>query len=537
MKQERADSFRWRLGWGVAVAMAAAALGVGQPAAAAEPTLSLKPCRLKGVEHEAQCGVLKRPLDPARADGPQIDVHFAVLPAIARNKKPDPVLFFAGGPGQSAIGLAGPVARVLTRFLNRRDVILIDQRGTGRSAPLNCEPEAPTRPLADSISQTRQTAVLLACRDALQKLPYGDLRQFTTTIAMADADAVRRALGADKVNVMGGSYGTRAVLEYMRQFPGSVRRAVLDGVAPPDMALPGSFSPDAQRAFDALLAACEGPQADPTCRQRYPGLRAQWTAVLAAMPREVVVPHPVTGRDERFTLTRDMLVGLVRLPLYAPALASALPFAISEAAAGRYGAIVGLATSMGGNSRGLDLAMGMHFSVVCAEDMPRLGKTGDKPGPDFGDAALVLYRDACAIWPKGNVPAAFYTMPPAPAPTLVMSGGDDPVTPPRHGERVTQALGSKARHVVVPHAGHGLMALGCMREVMYRFVDTDEDAQALTTVLDDAKCATQLPRPPAFAPPSPPAASAPPAPTPPASAPAPHVRPGPDDAPSSKADR
>jgi pimeloyl-ACP methyl ester carboxylesterase len=532
MKQQRAVSFRW----GPQAVVAAAVLGLGGPAAAAEPTLGLKPCRLKGFEHDAQCGVLKRPLDPTRPDGPQIDVHFAVMPAIARNKKPDPVLFFAGGPGQSAIGLAGPVSRVLTRFLNRRDVILIDQRGTGRSAPLNCEPEAPTRPLADTINQGRQASLLQACRDALQKLPYGDLRQFTTTIAMADADAVRRALGADKVNVMGGSYGTRAALEYMRQFPATVRRAVIDGVAPPDMALPGSFSPDAQRAFDALLASCEGPQADASCRQRYPGLRTQWTAVLAAMPREVVVPHPVTGRDERFTLTREMLVGLVRLPLYAPSLASALPFAISEAAAGRYGAIVGLATSMGGNSRGLDLAMGMHFSVVCAEDMPRLGKTGDKPGPDFGDAALALYRDACAIWPKGNVPAAFYTMPPAPAATLVMSGGADPVTPPRHGERVTQALGARARHVVVPHAGHGLMALGCLRDVMYRFVDTEDETQALAAVLDDAKCATQLPRPPAFALPSPPPASAPP-PAPPASAPAPQVRRGPDDAPSSKADR
>ncbi|MEK8031030.1 alpha/beta fold hydrolase [Ideonella sp. DXS29W] len=536
MKQQRAESWgaarRAGLAWGLALCTLA---GAG-PAPAAEPALALKPCRLRGVDHEAQCGVLRRPLDPARADGPQIDIHVAVLPAIARNKKPDPVLFFAGGPGQSAIGAAQAVSRVLGRFLNRRDVILIDQRGTGRSAPLNCEVDAPTKPIAEAINQGRQTSMLQACRDSLQKLPYGDLRQFTTTIAMADADAVRRALGAEKVNVMGGSYGTRAVLEYMRQFPGQVRRAIIDGVAPPDMALPGSFSPDAQRAFDALLAACEGPQADATCRQRYPQLRSQWAAVLAAMPREVVVPHPVTGREERFVLTRDMLVGLVRLPLYVPSLASALPYAISEAAAGRYGAIVGLATSMGGNSRGIDLAMGMHFSVVCAEDMPRLGKTADKPGADFGDAALTQYRDACAIWPKATVPEAFYSIPPAQAATLVLSGGDDPVTPPRHGERVAKALGAKARHVVVAHAGHGTMAIGCMRDVMFRFIDTDAESEALNAVQKDAECASSLPRPPAFAMPLPVAASAPP-PAPAASAPVPHRRPGPDDAPSSKADR
>lgn len=541
MKQQRAESraTAWQVGrvWALVSVCTGAMLGMVQPAAAAEstPTLALKPCRLKGVEHEAQCGVLRRPLDPSRADGPQIDIHVAVLPAIARNKKPDPVMFFAGGPGQSAIGLSNVVARVLTRFLNRRDVILIDQRGTGDSAPLNCAPEAPTRPLSEAINEGRQANLLQACRDSLQKLPYGDLRQFTTTIAMADADAVRRALGVEKVNVMGGSYGTRAVLEYMRLYPHSVRRAILDGVAPPDMALPGSFSPDAQRAFDALLAACEGPQADPTCRQRYPNLRTQWAAVLAATPREVVALHPVTGRDERFMLTRDMLVGLVRLPLYAPSLASALPYAISEAAAGRYGAIVGLATSMGGNGRGVELSMGMHFSVVCAEDMPQVGKNSDKPGPDFGDSALTQYKEACAIWPKGQVPAAFYTIPPAPAATMLMSGSDDPVTPPRHGERVAQALGAKARHVVVPHAGHGTMALGCMRDVMYRFVDTESESEALSAVLKDAECAGNMPRPPAFALPLPPAASAPPPPPPPA--PPPHRRPGPDDAPSSKADR
>lgn len=530
---KRSLSPRW-----LAVAVAvAAAIGAGGPveaASASAPALQLKACRLKGVEHEALCGVLRRPLDPARADGPLIDLHVAVLPAVARNKKPDPVLFFAGGPGQSAIGLAGPMARMFQRFLNRRDVILIDQRGTGRSAPLVCEPELPTRPVAEALDPARQQRVLAECRDALQKLPHGDLRHYTTTIAMADADAVRQALGVAQVNVIGGSYGTRAALEYMRQFPGSVRRAVIDGVAPPDMALPGSFSPDAQRAFDALLAACEAADGDASCRQRYPGLRAKWHAVLAALPREVAVNHPVTGREERFQLTREMLVGLVRAPLYAPALASALPFAIHEAAAGRYDPIIGLATAISSGGRGMELATGMHFSVVCAEDMPRLGLTGDKPGHDFGDAALKLYRDTCSAWPKGEVPAAFYSVPPAKAPVLVMSGGDDPVTPPRHGERVAKALGAQARHVVVPHAGHGTMALGCLRDVVFRFVDQEDGAAALNGVQADAACAAQVPRALAFALPAPAASSAPPPPPPPA--PPPRRR-GPDDAPSSKADR
>lgn len=505
-------------------------LGAAPPALAAGTTaLPLEPCRLKGVEHDALCGQLRRPLDPARADGPQIDIHVAVLPAVARNKKPDPLLFFAGGPGQSAISLAGPVSRLYARFLNRRDLILIDQRGTGRSAPLACEPESPTRPLADSIDPARQARHLAQCREALQKLPYGDLRQFTTSIAVADAEAVRQALGVAQVNIVGGSYGTRAGLEYMRQFPRSVRRAVLDGVAPPDMALPGSFSPDAQRAFDALLGDCD---ADAACHARYPYLRAQWKAVLESLPRPVAVLHPVTGREERLALTRDIVLGLVRLPLYAPTLAAALPFAISEASVGRYGAIVGLASSVAGG-KGLALALGMHFSVVCAEDMPRLAASGDLPGADFGEAMLAQYREACAVWPQARVPAAFYTLPPAPAPTLLLSGGDDPVTPPRHAERVAQALGARARHVVVPHVGHGTIAVGCLRDVVFRFIDNPDEAAALSALPADAQCAMQLPRPPAFALPM--APGTPPLPAPAASAPRPP--PLPDPSRYSKADR
>ena len=476
-----------------------AALGFAAAATLALPAwaegAALRPCRLAGVEHEALCGTVLRPLDPAAPAGPRIDVHFAVLPALARNKKPDPVFFFAGGPGQGAIGLAGPLSRQMARLLNRRDVVLIDQRGTGRSAPLQCEPEAPTRPLREALDPDRQRVELERCRAALEQLPHGDLRQYTTTIAMADAEAVRQALGAERINLVGGSYGTRAALEYLRQFPQAVRRVVLDGVAPPDMALPASFSTDNQAALDALLAACG---ADAACQARHPQLRALWTTLLQGLPRTVTVAHPVTGRDETLTLTREMVLGLVRAPLYVPVLASALPHAVAEAAQGRYAALLGLASAMGtARDSELRLAAGMHFSVVCAEDLPRLAGSSDRPGADFGASFADLYLKTCAHWPRGAVPDGFYRMPAAPAPVLVLSGGIDPVTPPRHGERAVQALGPKARHVVVPHAGHGVMGLGCMRDVVFRFVDAASDDEALKV---DAGCAQGIPRPPAFAP-------------------------------------
>ena len=239
----------------LAVALPAALLAAAMPAHAAEARPGLKPCRLQGVTHDSFCGVLRRPLDPAIPQGTQIDIHYAVLPALARNRKPDPVLFFAGGPGQSAMALAGPASRMFTRLSNRRDVVLIDQRGTGSSAPLFCDEPAPDAPLADGLDSQRQAARLQACVAQLQKLPHGDLRHYTTWVAMQDADAVRQALGAPTVNVVGGSYGTRAVLEYMRQFPQTVRRAVIDGVAPPDMVLPASFSRSIQASSRPKLSS------------------------------------------------------------------------------------------------------------------------------------------------------------------------------------------------------------------------------------------------------------------------------------------
>jgi pimeloyl-ACP methyl ester carboxylesterase len=372
-------------------------------------------------------------------------------------------------------------------------VVLVDQRGTGRSAPLLCEDTPPTAALAEVIDAARQFDKLRACRARLQTLPHGDLRQYTTWIAMQDADAVRAALGATQVNVIGGSYGTRAALEYLRQFPQAVRRAVIDGVAPPDMVIPASFSTDNQAALEAVFAACE---AESACRARHPSLRADWRALMASLPREVSVIHPVTGEPQKLQLTHDALVSLVRGPLYAPILASALPQAIADATRGRFDGLMGLAGALGGGRLGR-ISEGMHFSVVCAEDMPRLEQATDAPGADFGNSFAAQYRETCKDWPRGSVPAAFYTLPPAPAPVLVLSGGADPVTPPRHGERVTRVLGAKARHVVVPQAGHGVMAIGCMRDALFRFIDADSDDEAMKV---DASCAATMPRPPAFRP-------------------------------------
>jgi pimeloyl-ACP methyl ester carboxylesterase len=229
---------------------------------------------------------------------------------------------------------------------------------------------------------------------------------------------------------------------------------------------------------------------------QFPQLRLQWSTLLSGMPRKITVNHPVTGKAETFVLTREALLRLIRAPLYMPALAAAVPTAIHAASQGDFGGIIGLAGGMG-NRKSQRLAMGMHFSVVCAEDVPRLANAGSPPGVDFGRVDAQLYEAVCQFWPRGAVADAFYNVPPAQSPVLVLSGGADPATPPRHGARVSKALGNKAQHIVVPQAGHGVMGIGCMRDVLYRFIAAADDASALP---QDATCATKLPRPGVFLP-------------------------------------
>jgi pimeloyl-ACP methyl ester carboxylesterase len=475
----------------IACAAAASALSLLAPLLHAQPT---KACHVSGIRTEVQCGIVQRPLDPANPTGAKIDVHFVVVPATARNKRDDALFFFAGGPGQGAMKVAPQMTAVFARFNNWRDLVFIDQRGTGKTASLHCDFEEKKFTLTDMIDPNALYARLEKCKATLQAKPHGDLRHYTTMIAMQDVDAVREALGYPRINIIGASYGTRAVLEYQRAFPQRVRRAVMDGVAPPDMVLPSTVSADSYAALDAVFKACE---ADAACKGRYPNLRGTWQALLAGLPKTVSLAHPNTGKFEPVTITRDTVAGALRTPLYVPSLASAVPEAITQAAAGDFGPMLGISNALASGVTG-EMSMGMHLSVVCAEDYPRMATTLEKPNAEMGDQFASLYLKICPTWPRNPVPEAFYAIPETKHPVLMLSGGSDPVTPPRHAERTAKALGPNAKHIVVQNAGHGVFSMGCMRDVIYKFFDakTDAEAQAL-----DAGCATAIPRPPAFLPP------------------------------------
>jgi pimeloyl-ACP methyl ester carboxylesterase len=491
----RAGCLRRRLALALLLApIAAIAAPDATASAAAVAGRPLADCHVAGIRNGVLCGTVQVPLDPAHPEGTPIAVRYVVVPAMARRKFADPVFLLAGGPGQSAISVAAMTMPLFTRLNNRRDIVFVDQRGTGGSAPLLCQdPEHET--LAEQADPEGQFRLAMVCKAALLRLPYlrgeADLGLFTTWIAVQDVDAVRRALGAERIDLVGASYGTRVALEYQRQFPGAVRRSVLDGVAPPDMALPASYSLDNQAALDSLVAAC---MTEPACARDHAALEAKFRKLLQSLPRTVKVAQPLSGHVEEFVLNRDMLLAAVRSALYSPALAAALPEAIDAAARDDFAPLIGLHATFA-SRKATRLAMGMHLSVVCAEDVPRLAASSDPPGADFGNEFARFYQRLCSGWPRGAVPAAFYSVGVSATPVLLLSGGIDPATPPRHGERVARALGPMARHIVVANAGHGVLGIGCMRDVVFRFIDAIDDGDALTV---DAGCAAGVPRPPAF---------------------------------------
>jgi pimeloyl-ACP methyl ester carboxylesterase len=466
-------------------ALAALALALGAAAAAAA---ELSPCRLPGLAQEVRCGRIEVPEDPHAHDGRRLQVHFAVVPAVAKNKAPDPLVVLAGGPGQSAQNIAALIMPVFAQVNARRDIVFVDQRGTGKSNGLVCPEQTRSPRLAAAFDMRRQIDTLTAC---LRKL-HADTRHYATWIATRDLDAVRAALGAERINLWGASYGTRAALDYLRQFPQRVRTAVLDGVAPPDMALPASFAADSEAALAALLAACAR---DADCRARHPRLDAQVDALFArfgAAPVTVTITHPLTGAAEPVPLTRTALASALRLPLYAPTLAALLPHAIERAAHDDFDPLAAMLTAAAGNEA-MQLAWGMHFAVICAEDMPRIDAAARRAAAAtrFGTAFLELYEHACAQVPHAPAPPAFYELPRADAPVLILSGGADPATPPRHGARVAQAL-RQTLHLVAPHLGHGVSTQGCAPQLIARFVRQGSFAGI------DGGCLERLPAPPFF---------------------------------------
>jgi pimeloyl-ACP methyl ester carboxylesterase len=411
-----------------------------------------------GGRLDAWCARLRVAEDPAKPEGRAISLRIAVLPATRRPEK-GALFYLEGGPGGAATASAIRVDAQFAEVRRARDLVLVDQRGTGGSSRLAC-PDGYVR-AADSSAVTRYLRRCLARLDA-------DPRLYTTSVAADDLETVRRTLGYGKIDVYGGSYGGTLAQAYVRRYPDGVRTVVLDSASLPDVRIYDVSARNAEHALRALLARCA---AAPACDRAYPHPGRQLGRLLARPPRLVTLS---TGK---LLLRPDDVAWTVDWLSETADDAATIPFAVDAAARGDYAALAETyAARLGGSNLDTLARLVPFWAILCSEPWAAFD-----PGPTaraaagsyLARAALArarLYRRACRVVPKGRVPPDADRLRVVPMPTLLLAGGADPLDPAAN-LRGWRSLFPHGRLVVVPGAGHGTIEYACVQRLVARFVE------------------------------------------------------------------
>ena len=294
-------------------------------------SLELEDCRISAQAGQpgvkARCGTMLRPENPADPESAQIEIRVAVVPALNLNPEPDAVVPIAGGPGQGSVEFYLMLRGAFEGLRRDRDILLVDQRGTGESARMDCPIDDDAILFESEFTLEDTVNYIEAC---LEELPH-DPRYFTTSVAVTDLEAIREALGYSSLNLYGVSYGSRVAQHFARRYPTSTRTVVIDGVVPPQVALGPDIATESQKAVDNILARCAE---DAVCSERFPDIDETFDRVVAALreaPVELQVPHPNTGRLETLRFSAGHFAGAVRLLVYNPNTIALLPLYIHEA--------------------------------------------------------------------------------------------------------------------------------------------------------------------------------------------------------------
>lgn len=440
--------------------------------AVAKATIELKPCKPEGITGDAKCGTLEVFENRATQKGRKIKLNVVVLPATGPQREPDALFYFAGGPGSAATEDAPGIAQILANIRQRRDLVFVDQRGTGQSNPLNCE-------LFNSADPQSYFGFFLPlddvrkCRTQLE--PKADLTLYTTNIAMDDLDEIRAALGYEQINLYGGSYGTRAALVYLRRHPKHVRTVMLHGVAPTNQFMPRNFPQDTERALQGVLSECE---ADEACSKAFPQVKADAKRVLEQLlqgPAQAEVQLRQSKDRVTLKLDRNLAAEAVRYMLYSPNGAGRVPLFLHLAAEGNYVPLAQAALRFRQNLVATG-SNGMYLSVTCAEDLPWVkAQEAKQIGANtfLGSYRYDQQSAACELWPRAMLDSKYAAPVRSDKPVLIMTGEWDPVTPPSQGDAIAKTL-PNSLHIVVNDGAHGLSGLqgiDCLDRVMTQFVE------------------------------------------------------------------
>lgn len=406
----------------------------------------------------------------AARSGRVISLRVVVLKA--RHPRHRAIALLAGGPGQSAASLApliadGVFGRALSTLRDRYDILFVDNRGMGESHKFDCDFTPPAHPEL-YLRQLWPDAILSACR--AKSAAVSNLDLYNTNNAVDDFDDVRAALGYPKIVLSGGSYGTFFALVDIRRHADHVESAILDGLSAPHFVpLPGS--PDgAQVALDRLIAKCRH---DVVCNTHFPAFAAHVNALVRRFDRGPVpvrVKNAATNRFETVPLSKEVFIDRFRDTLYDPENAATVPYIVERAYRGD---TVPLGDLMDGMSQAFSHAVNFaaFLNYTCADEIPFVSEVAIKAAAAHSFAGDVRFRaqqHACAIWRVQPMPASFDDPVRSDVPILIITGSDDPATPPSYAAKALPYL-RNAKQAVVRGAGHTTQT-PCTDRLMVEFV-------------------------------------------------------------------
>ncbi len=445
------------------------------------PSIVLKPCRLPQVNFEARCGEYDVYEDRLEQRGRRIALKVVVLPSLFARPAPDALFILAGGPGQAATEQADFIARTFVRVRQERDIVLVDLRGTGGSNGLHCNLYGES--LQGSLGDLLPLGAIKACLTEWEQ--RADLSFYTTPLAMDDLDEVRAALGYERINIFGTSYGTRAAQAYIRQYPERVRSIILKGTTPISQSIPLSIARHSQRSLDLVLEDC---WRNGFCYKAFPNLKQDFATVLSRFDKgsvTVQIPNDENGKVEKIELTRGALVTTLRTLLQSTGTIAQLPLMIHQMSKGDDVSFVRSAISIR-REFSKNISIGMFLAVI-KEDLRLIDREqarSESEGTFMGDYYYQQLLSAGSLLPRVILSSGYREEIRSDVPVLFISGRLDPATPPENAENVAQNL-PNSRHVVIRQASHSYTGLSpCIDSLMAEFIIRGSVKELNTTCVD-----------------------------------------------------
>ncbi len=442
--------------------------------------IKLSECRIGseagGRTVKAECGTLAVAENRDNASR-MIDLNIAIIRTKSTKKLNDPVIMLAGGPGQSAVSSYISVAHGFRKILKDRDIVLVDQRGTGKSNPLKCDfdKELQKKALKNPDIIYPELEKCAANLDA-------DTRYYTTTESIKDLEEVREALNIDKWNIIGISYGTRKALTYIKLFPESIRTVILDGVVPQQEPLAASHEVNLITALQKQFAQCAK---QPACHDAFGDVESKMWALFEKVETEktiVRIQDHRTGEYEEMTLSKESLAMAIRMFSYSASGMNLLPLMIQKATDGQFETLASQANMIASS---MDESMtNVEISILCAEDAPFYTEHRVEAEHYIFDEDFLGYlKKSCDVWPHLTMDSSFKDPVTSDLPVLLLSGELDPVTPPSFAETTLQTL-SNSQHLIAKGQGHNVFPLGCMPTIINDFI-TDPKQELDVECMDD----------------------------------------------------